>query len=108
MVFAAKSHAVYVLSRNDTGRFLINKESRHPKRRYLFTCPGGRIEEKEEPEKAAAFLPIRSKKTQDPKLESFKFIPLILLTKESLYQELKDGAEIDSALATALLYSSIL
>lgn len=141
MVISAKAHAVCVLAQDDAGRFLINKEYRHPIGRYLFTCPGGRIEPNEEPEKAAArelleetgytssnfkllgsFFPLSAlcdqkvflfaaysiKKTQDPKLESFEFIQPTLLSKESLYQELKDGAEIDSALAAALLYSSIL
>lgn len=141
LVLASKSDAVCVLAQDDEGRFLINKEYRHPVGRYLFTCPGGRIEPNEDPQKAAArelleetgytsssftllgsYFPLSAlcdqkvyiysassiKKAQDPQLESFEFIKPTLISKVSLLQELKAGAEIDSALAAALLYSSIL
>lgn len=140
LVISAKANAVCILAKDDEGRLLINKEYRHPVARYLFTCPGGRIEPDEEPQKAAArelleetgytssnfkllgsFFPFSSlcdqkvyiyaalsiQKTQDPEPESFEFIKPTLITEEALFQELKDGAEIDSALAAALFYSNL-
>lgn len=47
------SSAVVVLARTSDGRFVINLEYRHPTGKWLLSCPGGRIDQKEIPLEAA-------------------------------------------------------
>lgn len=43
------SSAAVVLARTSDGRFVINLEYRHPTRKWLLSCPGGRVDQKESP-----------------------------------------------------------
>lgn len=52
-VLSTKRDAVTILAQDEKGRFLLNREYRHPTGKYLLTCPGGRIEEGENPKDAA-------------------------------------------------------
>ena len=47
------SHAAVILARTRDGKFVINKEFRHPPRKWLLSCPGGRIDTGESPIEAA-------------------------------------------------------
>lgn len=47
------AHAAVVLARTKEGKFVINKEFRHPPRKWLLGCPGGRIDTGETPLEAA-------------------------------------------------------
>jgi ADP-ribose pyrophosphatase len=47
------AHAAVVLARTQEGKFVINKEFRHPPRKWLLSCPGGRIDTGETPVEAA-------------------------------------------------------
>jgi ADP-ribose pyrophosphatase len=47
------SHAAVILARTKEGKFVINKEFRHPPRQWLLSCPGGRIDTGESPLEAA-------------------------------------------------------
>ncbi|MBI2810080.1 MAG: NUDIX hydrolase [Candidatus Melainabacteria bacterium] len=46
-------NAVAVLARTKEGKFVINKEYRHPTGKWLLSCPGGRIDTGESPIEAA-------------------------------------------------------
>ncbi len=46
-------HAAVVLARTKEGKFVINKEYRHPAGKWLLSCPGGRIDTGESPLEAA-------------------------------------------------------
>jgi ADP-ribose pyrophosphatase len=48
-----KAHASAVLAKTKTGKFVINKEYRHPTGKWLLGCPGGRIDSGESPLEAA-------------------------------------------------------
>jgi ADP-ribose pyrophosphatase len=48
-----KAHAAAVLARTPDGRFIINKEYRHPTGKWLLGLPGGRIDPGESPLEAA-------------------------------------------------------
>lgn len=43
------SDAAVVLAQDMEGRFILNHEYRHPTKEYLLGCPGGRMEEGEDP-----------------------------------------------------------
>jgi ADP-ribose pyrophosphatase len=45
--------ASIVLAQDKEGRYILNREYRHPTGESLLGCPGGRLEEDEEPLKAA-------------------------------------------------------
>jgi ADP-ribose pyrophosphatase len=47
------AHAAIVLARTKEGKFVINKEYRHPPGKWLLSCPGGRIDSGESPLEAA-------------------------------------------------------
>ncbi len=47
------SHAAAILAITTDGKFIINKEYRHPTRQWLLSCPGGRIDPGESPLEAA-------------------------------------------------------
>ncbi len=53
-VLSTKRDAVAILAQDEKGRFLLNREYRHPTGNYLLSCPGGRMEEGEDPKDAAA------------------------------------------------------
>ena len=44
-----KVHAAAVLAQTKEGKFIINKEYRHPTKQWLLSCPGGRIDTGESP-----------------------------------------------------------
>ncbi len=44
-----KVHAAAVLAKTKDGKFVINKEYRHPTGKWLLSCPGGRIDTGESP-----------------------------------------------------------
>lgn len=46
-------HAASILARTKDGKFVINKEYRHPPGQWLLSCPGGRIDTGESPLEAA-------------------------------------------------------
>jgi ADP-ribose pyrophosphatase len=46
-------HAAAILARTKAGKFVINKEYRHPPAKWLLSCPGGRIDVGESPLEAA-------------------------------------------------------
>ncbi|MBS0604411.1 MAG: NUDIX hydrolase [Verrucomicrobia bacterium] len=48
-----KAHASAVLAKTRDGKFVINKEYRHPTGKWLLSCPGGRIDIGESPLEAA-------------------------------------------------------
>ena len=48
-----KVHAAAVLAKTKEGKFVINKEYRHPTGKWLLSCPGGRIDTGESPLEAA-------------------------------------------------------
>ena len=48
-----KAHAAAVLAKTPEGKFIINKEYRHPTGKWLLSCPGGRIDPGESPLEAA-------------------------------------------------------
>jgi ADP-ribose pyrophosphatase len=48
-----KAHASAILARTKEGKFVINKEYRHPVGKWLLSCPGGRIDTGESPMDAA-------------------------------------------------------
>jgi ADP-ribose pyrophosphatase len=43
------AHAAVILARTKEGKFVINKEYRHPPCKWLLSCPGGRIDTGESP-----------------------------------------------------------
>ena len=47
-----KAHAAAVLARTKEGKFIVNKEYRHPTGKWLLSCPGGRIDTGESPVEA--------------------------------------------------------
>jgi ADP-ribose pyrophosphatase len=46
-------HAAAIIARTKEGKFVINKEYRHPPGKWLLSCPGGRIDVGESPLEAA-------------------------------------------------------
>ncbi len=46
-------HAAAIIAQTKEGQFVINKEYRHPTRKWLLSCPGGRIDDGESPLEAA-------------------------------------------------------
>lgn len=46
-------HAVAILAKTKEGKWIINKEYRHPTGKWLLSCPGGRIDTGESPMEAA-------------------------------------------------------
>lgn len=48
-----KAQASAILARTKEGKFVINKEYRHPTGKWLLSCPGGRIDTGESPIEAA-------------------------------------------------------
>lgn len=48
-----RSSAAVVLACTSDGRFVINLEYRHPTKKWLLSCPGGRVDQNETPLKAA-------------------------------------------------------
>jgi ADP-ribose pyrophosphatase len=48
-----RTHASAVLAQTKEGKFIINKEYRHPTGQWLLSCPGGRIDTGESPLEAA-------------------------------------------------------
>lgn len=46
-------HAAAILAKTKEGKFVINKEYRHPPGKWLLSCPGGRIDTGESPLEAA-------------------------------------------------------
>jgi ADP-ribose pyrophosphatase len=48
-----KAHASAILAKTKEGKFIINKEYRHPTGQWLLSCPGGRIDTGESPIEAA-------------------------------------------------------
>ncbi len=48
-----KAQASAILARTKEGKFVINKEYRHPTGKWLLSCPGGRIDTGESPLEAA-------------------------------------------------------
>lgn len=47
------THAAAVLAKTKEGLFVINREYRHPAKKWLLGCPGGRIDGEESPIEAA-------------------------------------------------------
>ena len=47
------AHAAVILARTKEGKFVINREYRHPPGKWLLSCPGGRIDTGESPLEAA-------------------------------------------------------
>jgi ADP-ribose pyrophosphatase len=47
------AHAAVILARTKEGKFVINREYRHPPGKWLLSCPGGRIDTGESPIEAA-------------------------------------------------------
>ena len=52
-VLDVKAHAAAILAKTKEGKFIINKEYRHPTGKWLLSCPGGRIDPGESPLEAA-------------------------------------------------------
>lgn len=52
-VLDIKTDAAAVLARTKEGKFIINKEYRHPAKKWLLSCPGGRLDSGESPLDAA-------------------------------------------------------
>ena len=52
-VLNTRVHAVAILAKTPDGKFVINKEYRHPTGKWLLSCPGGRIDLGESPLEAA-------------------------------------------------------
>ncbi len=52
-VIDVKADAVMLLATTPDGNYIINKEYRHSPKKVLLTCPGGRIDEGEDPSLAA-------------------------------------------------------
>ena len=48
-----KVNAAAIIARTKEGKFIINKEYRHPTGKWLLSCPGGRIDTGESPIEAA-------------------------------------------------------
>ncbi|SRR5581483_10646216 len=48
-----KADAAVILAKTKEGKFIINKEYRHPTGKWLLSCPGGRIDTGESPIEAA-------------------------------------------------------
>lgn len=44
-----KDDAAVILAQDEQGRYILNREYRHPTRKYLLGCPGGRLEPGEDP-----------------------------------------------------------
>jgi len=49
----SQADAVMVVAQDRAGRFVINREYRHPTRQVLLSCPGGTFELEEDPIQAA-------------------------------------------------------
>jgi len=47
------THAAAILAQTKEGKWIINKEYRHPTGKWLLSCPGGRIDAGESPVEAA-------------------------------------------------------
>ncbi len=43
------THAAVVIGETSDGRFILNREYRHPTRQYILGCPGGSLHEGEDP-----------------------------------------------------------
>lgn len=52
-VLETDSEAVAILAETSEGEFVLNKEYRHPTRKWLYGCPGGSVDPGESPLKAA-------------------------------------------------------
>lgn len=52
-VLVSKQDAVAILAKTDDNRYLITREYRHPIEKFLLGLPGGRLEDNEDPLKAA-------------------------------------------------------
>ena len=52
-VLETAHHAVAVLAQTEDQKFLLIKEYRHPTKRWVLSCPGGRIDSGESPIEAA-------------------------------------------------------
>lgn len=52
-ILKLRSHAASILARTKDGKYIINKEYRHPTGKWLLSLPGGRIDTGESPIEAA-------------------------------------------------------
>ena len=43
------TNAAVIIAQDREGRFILNREYRHPTREWILGCPGGRLEKDEEP-----------------------------------------------------------
>ena len=53
-VLLTKVHATAIIAETPDGKFVINREYRHPTGKWLLSCPGGRIDIGESPLQAAS------------------------------------------------------
>ena len=47
-----KANAAAIIAKTKDGKFIINKEYRHPTGKWLLSCPGGRIDTRARPPRA--------------------------------------------------------
>jgi ADP-ribose pyrophosphatase len=133
--------AVMVLAMTFDGKWVINREYRHPTGQILLSCPGG-LKEREETVLQCAqrelleetgyeakafeiigesypFPGIAAQKTvfvkalqatlkNPPNLEKGECIETLLLTNDSLKDQIRKGACVDGLLCTALFFYSLL
>lgn len=52
-ILNVKAHAAAIVAKTPDGKFIINKEYRHPTGKWLLSCPGGRMDPGESPVEAA-------------------------------------------------------
>ena len=52
-VLDIKTHAATVLAKTPEGKYIVNREYRHPTGKWLLSCPGGRMDPGESPLEAA-------------------------------------------------------
>lgn len=50
---SSSTHATAILARDEEGKWLVNREYRHPAKQTILGCPGGRLDEGEAPEEGA-------------------------------------------------------
>lgn len=132
--------AVCVLAMTKDGRYVLNQEYRHPTKNILLSCPGGFLNENEDPlvgaqrelneetgyhatsfelmGSAFPYAGISSQKTyfvkashailsSRPQLETAEIIQSVLMTKQEVYQAIRNGVQLDGTLCTALFFDQI-
>lgn len=129
--------AVTVLAHDEQGRFILNREYRHPTGQILLGCPGGCLEEGEDPiaggkrefleetgysfdegilmgcchplpglcnQKIYYLFGKNAVKRGEQKLDPLECIEPVLLSEDAIFRLIREGAQTDGILLSALWF----